>query len=174
MSKIIQTTDFVGKYSITQNSFGVADLQSFIDKYEKVYLYDLLGISLGDLFYADISTPFTAPNTLIYTTLFNAKYSDNDNANIINQIRSNGVKEMILGFVYFEYIRNQNVTNTSNGNVIASNEVSVSAKWSETGIYEVYNEAIKTYRSIQTYILNNLTVYPLFNGAIKGYICFAN
>jgi hypothetical protein len=165
MAKIIQITDFKDKYAITQNSFSTTSLQSFINNYELKYLYDLLGVTLGDLLYADITTPFAEPDTLIYQTIFNSLNYDDSNI----QIRSNGIKEMLLGFIYFEYTRTQNVQNTITGNVQAQNEVSQLVNYGSTPIYFNYNEAVKTYRSIQIYINDNLTVYPTFNGLMKSY-----
>ena len=164
MSKIVRTTDFVGKYSISQNSFGVADLQAFIDKYEKKYITDLLGVTLGDLFYADIVTPFTAPSTQIYATLFNLISLDEP-----NEVRSNGIKEMLVGFMYWEYIKSQPIFNTPTGNVIAQNEVSAPAHLGATNLYENYNESNTTYRSIQIYVNDNIDLYLDFLGKMKTY-----
>lgn len=169
MAKIVQTTDFVGKYKVTANSFTTTHLQSFIDKYEKKYLYDLLGVELGDLFYADIVTPFTAPTTLIYSTIFNTLSLDYN----CTQVRSDGIKEMLVGFIYWEFVRTQSVVNTPLGGVMPSNEVSTIPDWNSTQIYQVYNEAVKNYRSIQIYINNNMTLYPLYNGLMKSYNSWA-
>lgn len=166
--KIVQTTDFVGKYAITQNTFNESDLQSFIDKYEILYLYDLLGVTLGNALYANIApSTFLPPVTAIYATLFNPIYSD-ENTICSNQIRSNGIKEMLIGFIYWEYTKQQAVNNTITGNVIQQNEVSNGADWNTSEIYNIYNVAVKSYNAIQSYIRKNSTVYPDFNGLYKG------
>ena len=46
MGKIVKTTDFVGKYKVSQNNFAETDLQSFIDKFEKVYIRRLVIYSI--------------------------------------------------------------------------------------------------------------------------------
>lgn len=164
MGKIIKTTDFVGKYSISQNSFGATDLQAFIDKYEKVYLRDLLGLTLGDLLYTDIAvSTFLPPVDARFTVLFNAIAQELNGCDVI----SNGIKEMLLGFIYWEYVKATSVHNTITGNVVAQNEVSNQADWSSTEIYNNYNEATKSYRAIQIYINQNSTDYPEFNGKMK-------
>jgi len=167
MAKIVQISDFKGKYAVSQNAFDTVSLQSFIDKYEPKYLYDLLGVALGDLLLADIATPFTVPTTLIYQTIFNTLNVDDA---YVTQIRSNGIKEMLVGLIYFEYIRTKNVVNTPVGSVTAQNEVSTIANWGTTDIYTNYNESVNTYKTIQYYISINSTVYPLFSGFTKGYI----
>lgn len=168
MAKIIQISDFVGKYAVSKNAFDIADLQHYIDKYEVKYIYDLLGVTLGNLLLADITTPFALPTTVIYQDIFKAINSDNASY-FCNQIRSNGIKEMLLGFIYFEYVRTKSVVNTPTGSFTAQNEASVLADWSATEIYTNYNEAIKSYKTIQNYININNTIYPTFNGFNKNY-----
>ena len=80
---------------------------------------------------------------------------------------SNGIKEMLLGFIYFEFVKTQSVHNTTTGNVIAQNEVSVQADWNSTEVYNNYNEAINSYRAIQIYINENSSIYPEYNGKMK-------
>lgn len=164
MSKIVKTTDFVGKYSISQNSFNTTDLQAFIDKYEKVYLRDLLGLTLGDLLYTDIaSVTFLPPVTARFTVIFNAIAQEINGCDVI----SNGIKEMLLGFIYWEFVKTQSVHNTITGNMIAENEVSSQANWNLTEIYNNYNESIDSYRAIQIYINENSVTYPEYNGKMK-------
>lgn len=164
MAKILQTTDFTGKYAISQNNFNEADLQAFIDKYESKYAYDLLGVELGTLLLADIAvSTFLPPVTPIYATIFNILSQDEP------LVRSNGIKEMLLGFVYFEFIRTQTVQNTLTGNVLNQNEVATVVDWGSTGVYANYNEAVTTYRGIQCYILDNITDYPTFKGLMKTF-----
>lgn len=174
MAKIVQISDFKGKYAISQNAFDTVSLQSFIDKYEPKYLYDLLGVALGDLLLADIASPFAVPTTVIYQTIFNTLNVDNTNYSYFNQIRSNGIKEMLIGLIYFEYIRTKAVVNTPVGSVTAQNEVSTIADFSSTLIYLNYNEAIKSYKSIQNYILLYSSIYPTFNGVSKSYNSWAS
>ncbi len=164
MGKIVKVEDFTGKYAISQNAYNVSQIQSFIDKYEKVYLRDLLGLVTGDLLYADIApVTFLPPVNAIYSVLFNPI------AEVINgrEIISNGIKEMLLGFIYWHYTIKQPITNTLTGNVVQQNEVSRQADWSETDIYENYNEAVRTYTAIQYFINNDRTNYPDYSGKCK-------
>lgn len=163
MAKILQTTDFTGKYAISQNNFNTSDLQAFIDKYESIYVYDLLGVELGNLLLDDITTDFAPPVTTKYATIFNVLSQDEP------LVRSNGIKEMLLGFVYFEFVRTQTVQNTLVGNVLNQNEVSVNVDFANTVVYLNYNEAIRTYRGIQCYVLHNFAIYPEFKGLMKTF-----
>jgi hypothetical protein len=164
MAKIIKSTDFVGKYAISQNSLGSNVLNAFIEKYEKQYLYDLLGKELAELFLSDITTPFTPPDTQIYLDIFNPLTVDY----YTEELNSNGIKEMLLGFIYFEFVRTQTVKNTLTGNVIGQNEVSLQAEWNSTNIYLNYNEGVKTYRVIQIYVEQNSAIYPTYKGKFKS------
>lgn len=165
-AKIVQTTDFVAKYAISQNSFSESDLQSFIDKYELQYLYDLLGVDLTTAFLADITTPFTSPSTPIYATIFNPLATD-EATFCHKQLRSNGIKEMLIGFIYWEFVRMQKVQTTLVGSIVQSAETSREADWSETNLFVNYNSSVKTYQAIQYYISKNKTDYPDYNGLQK-------
>ncbi len=166
MGKIVRTSDFIGKYAISQNSFNITDLQAFIDKYEKEYVYDLLGIALGKLFLNDITTNFSEPETQKYNDLYNSMYEDNTGS-YNGEIRSDGVKEMLLGFIYWEFVKSNTSNNTITGNVVMQNETSQQTDWNLTEVYNNYNEAVKTHRAIQIYINNNPGAYPEFNGKMK-------
>lgn len=165
MAKIVQISDFKGDYAITMNSFSGTHLQRFIDTYEVNYLRDLLGVSLSTALLADIATPFTSPVTTNYATIFNPLAYDYESEQLI----SGGIKEMLTGFIFFEYVRFQNIQNTITGNVKADNEVSTPAMWGQTNIYHNYNKSIDTYKAIQYHISLNEADYSTFNGICKGY-----
>lgn len=161
MGKIVKTTDFIGPYAISQNTFITANLQSFIDKFEKVYIRKMLGLTLGDLFYADIAVgTFLQPANPLYSVLFNPIAVELNGREIV----SNGVKEILIGFIFWEYTRTANVTNTITGNVVQQNETSQVVDWNQTTIYNIYNEAVKSYTNVQYFINNDLTDYPDYNG----------
>lgn len=164
MGKILKTTDFVGKYSISQNSFTIQKLQSFIDKYEKVYLYDMLGVTLGDLLYNDIASgTFLPPASAIYATLFNPLQT----LLICSTWRSEGIKDMLTAFIYWEFVKDQAVVNTITGPVNQQSEVSNLVDWNSTNIYSIYNAGIISYTVIQAYVTQNKTDYPDYAGITK-------
>lgn len=165
MAKIVQISDFTGDYAITMNSFSGTHLTRFVDTYEVNYLRDLLGVSLSTALLADIATPFTAPTNANYLTIFNPIAYDC----VGGQIVSEGIKQMLVGFIFFEYVRFQNIQNTITGNVKAENEVSTPAMWGQTNIYHNYNKSIDTYKAIQYHISLNEANYSTFNGIRKEY-----
>lgn len=166
MGKIVKTTDFIDKYAISKSQFNTTDLQAFIDKYELLYLYDLLGVTLGNLFYTDIAAnTFLPPPTVRFATIFNALYQDGDT--FCGQIRSEGVKEMLKGFIYWEFVKSTKTFNTITGTVVGQNEASRETDWNETEVYNNYNQAVHSYRSIQRYIDENSSTYPEYKGLSK-------
>lgn len=163
MGLLITTQDFTGKYKIAQNSFS--ELDAYINRYEAKYLIDLLGAELYKLFKNDINSGTKQPNTPIYKTIYDPILED-VNGCIIN---SDGLKNMILGFVYFEYLRDEKFKSTVSGKVVNSSEISRESTFDESNVYSRYNESIATYNTIRYYISLHLEDYPLFNGVSKKF-----
>jgi hypothetical protein len=74
---------------------------------------------------------------------------------------------MLMGFVFFQYMRDQpnakGLTGTTNKKAENSTIVSFS-KW---GIDQFYNESIEDYKNTQYYIYENKENYSTFNGVKK-------
>lgn len=161
MGLLILATDFTsGKYTIAQGAPNAGQLDACITKYESKYLADLMGVELYTLFAATVSSH--VPVGARYLNIFNP-FQEQPYDCII---RSEGMKEMLKGFIYWEFVRDQPVKNTMNGNVIPQLENNEHA--GPDAIYARYNEAIKTYRAIQWYCIEHDDVYPEFKGIDKG------
>lgn len=161
MGILINSTDFVGKYAIAQNSFSNVD--AFIAQYEKNYLYDLLGKTLADLFIASVVS--NVPVGVEYLAIFNVIELENY---YLCVRRNEGMKNMMLGFVYYEYMRKTPIKSTISGQVVNSNENSVST-FDAWGMTNRYNSSIEDYKIIQYYINENSTDYPDYLGMQKDY-----
>jgi hypothetical protein len=159
MGLLVDNTDFSsGKYKIAQGSFS--DLTSYIDKYESIYLRRLLGVELYNLFENDVDSNTKQPVTQKFIDIFDPISEDDD-----SEIRiSEGMKEMLKGFIYFEYVRSQKFKNTVSGTVVNQPENAKDAQFSNTHIYNIYNEAVLSADTIQWYINENSSVYPEYNG----------
>jgi hypothetical protein len=162
MGLLIAKSDFLGKYKIAQNSF--TDVDSYINRYEKEYLVALLGAELYDLFEADVIPATKVPATQIYIDIYQP-FAVDDNTRILS---SKGMKDMVLGFIYFEFVRDDKYKNTVSGNVVGQSENNRESGFSEFNLYSRYNEAIDSYWNIQCYINKNLTDYPEYNGQHKS------
>jgi hypothetical protein len=146
--------DFTGKYQLSTGMYDVAKLQDYIDKYEKRYLIELFGAKLYDEFISDLDVS-NVPQSPNFLKIYDPFY---ENITFRQLIISEGILEMLKGFVYFEYSKDLINQMTPYGNVrpISENSEPVSTLYSM--IYARYNEAIKSYRAIQTYIMVNLTI----------------
>lgn len=172
----LTTADFAsGKYKIAQDNFSTASLQSYIDKFEKVYLQSLLGVDLYDLYiaavdgnggvnppagiYLDIHQPFAADNR-------NPICSSDEIAAYYHGsiVRSEGILEMLKGFIYFEFVRDQPVKNTISGEVENNVEQGKVLNSVQSGLREKFNAAVMTHIAIQWKIGQSSSSYPLFNG----------
>lgn len=161
MGILISSSDFVGKYAIPQDSFS--DLDGFIDELEERYLIDLMGFDFYTAFVASMtgspSLPI-APYIIIYNKLFVDQncYS----------IRSEGMKKMLIGFMYFEYMRSDKFKATTQGIVVNASDTSKPAPYGP--IYKYYNDSVATYQAIQRYIYSHQSDFtPKFAGTEKGY-----
>jgi len=176
-------SDFsTGYYKISTNNFTQTELTAYITRVETKYLKELLGIELYNLFVDSIVSSLP---TGVYLTIYNALEYDNTQGGIYTGgilsggmdlsakiIISEGIKEMLKGFLFFEYNRDQPITNTIAGNVKQSNENSEVVNGWKAGINERYNKAVDNYTAIQAYIQDNLSAYSTFNGVSKGKIFY--
>lgn len=163
MGLFVTISDFTGKFALSTGMYANTNIQSYIDRYEDIYLSELLGIKLYNQFIADLNIS-NVPVTAKFTKIFNPFKEEMD----IRLIISKGMKDMLLGFIYFEYMKDS-VTQTTPIGVVkqaTENSTPISA---HTPIYLRYNESVKTYRAIQDYIMLNLGTYPDFRGYNKQY-----
>lgn len=158
MGLLIVKGDFIDTYSL---SISVSDkITPYIVEYEKKYLRELLGADLYTLFAASIVGVLP---TGVYLTIFNEINSD-ENGFLLH---SDGIKKMLLGFVWYEYVVGTAYQHTNTGVVANVNEISINADFSLA--YKHYNKSIDTYKSIQYYIQKSVD-YPTFKGVPKRLI----
>lgn len=169
-----------GKYRISQTTDTQTALTAYITKFEKKYLRLLLGATLYTQFMASLQS--NVP-TGVYLTIYNEFAEDNDNSGFVFQrldgaifpsvesgaeaepvVISEGIKEMLKGFIYFEFVKDQQSQNTPNGNVQKDNENAINLSQNQANIKEKYNIALDTFNAIQWYINEHSEDYPDYNG----------
>lgn len=183
MNQITKKEDYVGKWKISQNAYS--QLPYFLPQFQERYLVDLLGVELYKLFAADFDADPSLENP-VYAILYEPILEDNTSGfgNVFypvnggwfeldgycqtRQIRSEGIKNMMLGFMYWEFMRRDWAKSTPTGLVKPQPENSESVRLDDSGLYIIYNEAIASFNAIQAYILKHKEEYPLFNGIRKG------
>lgn len=161
---VTATTDYIDKFELKINEFNEDKLTAYIERYEEIYLTHLMGKELYDLYVIGI-----AGSDPIYEFLrdpFTVQLSDGCIYN------SRGVKDMLLGVVYFYYSRDIYTTQTFSGAVKPTGENSNASSFAMSNLKGRYNESIETFKAIQAYITDNITTYPKFKGIEKGYTLF--
>lgn len=153
--------DFTGKYELHRGMYDQAKLLEYIQIYEEQYLIDLLGASLYDEFISDLDNN-NYPESPNFQQIFDPFHLDNTSNGFLtsyntynNVIVSQGILEMLKGFIYFEYVKDTANQITALGQVIPQGENSLTATTLYNMMYTRYWEALKTYRAIQWYIYKN-------------------
>jgi hypothetical protein len=164
MADILNSVCFKGnQYSLPQECFS--KLQAYMDKYEALYLCELLGAELYELFIAElaINNPPIDPR---FKVIYDAFIIDEPGC-----IRkSEGIKTMLTELVYFEFVRDLAYSKTTTGVQFNINEVSRGPEYNGYNDIEAYNEGVYNYHEIQWYICDNSTDYPEYNGQSLKFI----
>lgn len=166
---ILKVSDFIsrdsaGVFKIPIISGCEEDVQIYIDRFEKTYLIKLLGCDLANLFIEDLIDG--TPQSPRFVAIYNEICEDLSNyAYCGKTIESCGVKSMLQGFIYWEYMRNENAFSYTPVGVKRNKaENSEDVVFSSWGIHNYYNKSIKDFQNIQFYILKNKHDYTEFNG----------
>ena len=155
---IVLNSDFVGKFELTLTQYNTDLIDSYIERYEKQYLIKLLGGQLYDLFKANLVAG--VPTSAIYLSIFNPLYVDLFYTTLV----SNGIKEMLTGFIYYHYTLDQQQAQTSVGVVASKGENSEGINMNHIS-QNRFNENVESFNAIQSYIKQNSINYPTFNGS---------
>lgn len=158
---IITTTDFIGEYTVPSTRYS--DLDLYINKYSKLYLERLFGVNLYNLFNADLVEGVPQENRFL--TVFNALSYDKDGC----VYQSEGIKMMLVEFVYYHFIVESQLYNTSTGTMSTDSELSKPKPYANN-IISAYNKAVSNSRVIQLYILDNDEEYEEENIQEISYI----
>jgi hypothetical protein len=179
---ILSIQDFTGKYQVSTGMYDQAKLQDYINRYEPRYLKELFGITFYNEFKSDLLN--NVPQSPNFLVLFNPLSEDigynfyyfNGIYEGVNQLDSEGIKEMLKGFIYFEYVKDLSNQITPIGLVKPDNENSTVANTLFSMMYTRYNEAIRSYNSIRDFIryttappLGQIVNFTLVNGG-TGYV----
>jgi hypothetical protein len=161
---------FVNEYDFTNQTkfelpiglYSTQKIDKYIERYEKDYLMELLGVELCNLLLEDVSGQ--VPTTEKYLKIYEPFYEQIS----FTYMNSKGMKDMLMGFIYFQYTKDL-ITQITPVGVVKPQEQNSKVITAHTPIYLKYNESIKTYNAIQEYILFNMSDYPEFKGLSKKY-----
>lgn len=161
MGLLVVKADFVGKYAVAKS---ITDkLDAYIEEYEEKLLIELFGPELFVLFKADVNATTKKPVLAKYLNLYNSLQIDSWGCPFTS---SNGLKNMLLGFIYFYYVRDERIKISMDGAVI--NKTEASEPVNMNFLYNRYNESVQSYNVIQHHAYDNRTLdYPTLNGTPK-------
>ncbi len=169
MGLVITDYDFdEGKYVINDNDITRHDLKEYINDYERKFIYQLLGIELGDLFIADLNQDAKIPTTPRFAKIFSPLYFKSSYCHRLMQ--SKGMIDVLKGLVYTEFVKEQNFKNNFNGNSQNLFESGENVPAYKNGVIIKHNQALDSYNAIQQYICDNKEEYPEFDGERKNYM----
>jgi len=160
MSLYIAESDLQGQTKVAKDIYTKSEVQKYLDKFEVQYLQDLLGCELYDEFATDFAILGNEPTDPKFVAIWNAFCKDGNCGDIK---RSQGMKEMLGLFIYFEYLRDQFAKNNIGGMQKNEQANSTALDSQGTNVYTNYNEALETYCSIQWYITTNPDNYDYDN-----------
>lgn len=161
MANIIQHSDFVGKFQLSQSEEIEPEIEEFIDLFFPQYVRQILGATLGDAFIADLNENGVPVNP-IFIEFFDPFAIDDDH--LVRE--SVGMKEIILAFVYYEIARDSNFHNTFSGNKATLGENSEFVNMKDN-LSTVFNIGVMSARQVQFYIRDfnpNDNDYSDYNG----------
>lgn len=145
-------TDFLtGKYEISYGMYDEAKLIAFIERYEPTYLRNLFGVEMYNEFLGDLDAN-NVPLSPNFRKLYDPFAED---VTLYTQLESRGVLDMLKGFIYFEFCREQINLVTPYGAVKPNSENSTIVNTVFNTMYLKYNEALLTYKAIRDYIYLN-------------------
>lgn len=176
---LLQLSDFIdGKYNIPAASSSISatnsELQGYIDRYEKQYIYMLLGVELGDSVIAYIASP--TPANTDYDKIINP-FAENTTLLCGGFIQSMGLKEYLQAAIFYEYTKDMAYIQTLAGTAKPSTEVAteVSASAIVRNSERVFNSVIDTAEAIQSVCHSKPSAYSGFSPSrisVKGHLFF--
>lgn len=138
----VSQTDFVGKYQIAQNKFN--SIFAYIIRYEDVIFAELMGKELSEDF-------------LINPT--DSKWDD-------FKVLGFGIQSLIVGLIYFEYVRDLPYRMTNKGAVYQQDENANQVIHAHI-LRQRYNECITDWKEMQDYLKGN---FDNFEGKKRKYM----
>lgn len=159
MSNIVQLLDFKeGEFRIPKTSWQEDTIQLYLNKYERHYLIRLFGFDLYTLFIDNLL--LGVPTAQRFIDVFDS-FVDQDDCDFCD---SQGMKEMIEGFIYFHYVRHTFTRNTTNGVKQTASENAISLETVSADLTTRYNNSVQTFRCIQERMCRKSSIYPEFKG----------
>jgi len=155
---IVTNEDFVGEFQISTDKYSKDVLDGYITRYENKFINQLLGCELAELFIADLVNG--VPQDQRFIDIFEPFCKQEDTW----IWESAGMKEMLIGMIYFELVKNNNTYVATGGNKakLAENSKIAGSIWHN--VYARWNLSVETACAIQWFIEDDNVTYPEHEG----------
>lgn len=161
MAKVITVTDFEGRYLTAKDSYNILVLNDYIARFEPLAIARLLGAELATAFSDDIPSDGGTPTDPLFITLYDPLQF---NANCGGLYYSAGMKDYVLGIVFFHYMVEQRLQpSITTGSVQNVNE-NATFTLNRQEIYERYNTSVTYGKAIQRWCCDHRDDYPDYRG----------
>jgi len=159
MSLFVKIADF--DTTVPMDKYTQITLQKYLDELEEPYLINLLGATLFDEFKTDFQIIGTVPTEQRFLDIWNDFAIDKSNC---GTYISKGMKKMLVGFIAFEFLRDEMVKKNIGG--LQKNEQANSqiASFQSSDLLTLHNRAVSTFEAIRWFINEDLTLYDGYNG----------
>lgn len=170
---LVTLDDFSGYYSLAQSVNTKPVIQNYIDRLEAQFIKRILGVELGELFIADVQGLDSDSSAIedrfqVLIDPFSKQVKRGDFGGWSNNIyESKGMKSILLGMIYSEYVSNEQVQHSQGGMINSQVETANAATPAEADrIGEVkWNDSLLSIIAIQWYCgCNQRATYPEYDG----------
>jgi hypothetical protein len=154
---IVQKSDFVGFQSVARSTANDAILQACIDRNEKNYIYQILGVTLGDLFIASLVNG--VPVGARYLAIFNE-------INILDNYtlhQSKGLKDILVSMIMWNYLTENAATDSQSGVMAMQSESANTSGFENVNRFaeKRWNDALENIDTITWYVyISQTATYP--------------
>ena len=152
---ILQPSSFTGKYSLAKSTQADPIIQNYIDANEGNIIRRILGVTLGNLFIANIDATTHLPVDARFLAIYNSFQEQPDESLCCGRKiwESLGMKEILKAGVYDAYVRGTQVKQAQVGTTINQSETgtTVSANSAQRIGESIYNESLDWIEAIQWY-----------------------
>jgi hypothetical protein len=159
MSVLINVSDFTGRYNLAKDIPSTQVIQTYIDLYEKAYIYRVLGVDLGDTVIDYIEN--SLPADPILDKIIDP-FAWQDNCGTLYE--SKGLQGILLGFVYWHYVTESHAQPSITGGIAVQKVETGSLSALSPEATNRYNDSAQWAKAVQYYCLDNLKDYPTFKG----------
>lgn len=171
MAQVLNIEDFAnGRFVIPVNPEQEIDLELYIELTENKYLPMLFGKELYDLFKAEIDANNGVPTSARFVVIFNMFLEQLDSCGQNRLLQSEGMKIMLQGIVYFQWVRDivSRVSTVGVERTIGENSENVSSIKNDVDMR--FNQSVRSYKAIQEYMCRFAPDdYPEFEGVYLGF-----